>query len=414
MNNDMSKFRMNVDGISSRTFQNIDIRANDSIYIFVEVTIDPDDPLSLSPFIITDAIVVEGGSISQKIILEAWGQNANYVPNRFNSATLIRLTCNNQDLVWDDPKPYVIYGILFIDSCHIVMPPGTQVYVHGGIADFNGVIANDGALFLQEHGKLSVLGKKENPVVFQGDRLEGQFENIAGQWTGIVLLANSKDHVIKNAIIKNSVIGIRADSAATLTIDKTQIFNTSNAGVIGIHADISISNSLIHNNGTNSLFFGYGGNYNINYTTIANYGNQDPAIIMDNFLCLDSDCSNTAINPLHVTFTNTIISGSNGDEILFIDILEGADPASFEMNYKNCVVKIDELTGDEIFNAVCSDCMVLSQGDSLYVDIDNYDFYLNQNAIAIEKAMPLESIVDDLDNNLRDLLAPDIGCYEFQ
>ena len=42
-----STFRMNVDGISGRQFNNVEIRAHDSIFIFVEATLPENNLLQL-------------------------------------------------------------------------------------------------------------------------------------------------------------------------------------------------------------------------------------------------------------------------------------------------------------------------------------------------------------------------------
>lgn len=411
---DRSKFRMNIDGIPANQLSNVEILAKDSIYIFVEVTIDPDQPISISPFVISDAIVLEGQGISQSLILEAWGQNANYIPNRFNTGQLVRLTCGNSRVDWDDPKPYVIYGILFIDSCQLALYPGTQIYVHGGLAQLEGNVINDGALFFQKDGVLISEGTLDDPVVFQGDRLESSFQEVSGQWTGIRLLAESKGHIIRNTIIKNSIVGIRADSATSLVIDKTQIFNTSNAAVIGVHSDMSITNSLFYLNGSYSLLMGYGGDYDVAYTTFANYENQNPALYMDNFLCRDANCQVVDVFPLKARFTNCIIAGSNDDEILFVDVSEGQEPELFNVNYENCIVKIDELTMDQLFLDSCSDCTEMSIRDSLFTNLDDYDLTLHDMSIALDKGQSLENISDDILGNLRDAVTPDLGCYESQ
>ena len=47
-----SFFRLNVNGIPASEISNVEILSNDSLYIFAEVTIDPDQPLSFSPFVI--------------------------------------------------------------------------------------------------------------------------------------------------------------------------------------------------------------------------------------------------------------------------------------------------------------------------------------------------------------------------
>ncbi len=101
---DQSFFRLNIDGTSGNSATDIEIRAKDSLYIFAEVTIDPDQPLSNSPFIINDEILLETNGNSQVIVLEAWGQNANYIPNRFNNGGTALLTCDFGSVTWDDPK----------------------------------------------------------------------------------------------------------------------------------------------------------------------------------------------------------------------------------------------------------------------------------------------------------------------
>lgn len=412
LNSGSSKFRMNVDGISASTFEGIEIRAHDSIHIFVEVTIDPDEPPSISPFVIEDAIVFESPGIIQQLVLEAWGQNANYLPNRFSAGQLARLTCGNGTVTWNDPKPYVIYGILFIDSCDLVIPPGTKVFVHGGLANLQGNIINDGALFFQKEGRLLSRGTLDQPVVFQGDRLENEFSDVTGQWVGLRFLPGSKDNLLRHTIIKNSIVGIRVDSSSSAIVDKSVFFNTANAGIIGVHADVDISNCLFFQNGSNSLLFAYGGNYNVTYTTIANYINQDPGIFLDNFLCRDAQCNTIDIFPLNVTFTNTIIVGSNDDEILFVDGTDGQDPETFNMSFQSCVVKIDELESDEVFMNSCDNCISASLQDSLFVDLENNDFHLHQMSPALEQALPVQLIRDDLEGNSRDAQNPDIGCYE--
>jgi len=74
------KFRINVDGVSGTSFSNIDIPPSDSIWLFAEVTVDPDQPLSESPFVITETMSFETNGQNQSIVIDAWGQNANHIP----------------------------------------------------------------------------------------------------------------------------------------------------------------------------------------------------------------------------------------------------------------------------------------------------------------------------------------------
>ena len=129
-------FNLNIDGLSAKSFTNVEIPANDSIYVFAEVTINPNAPLSISPFVIDQELVFETNGNSQKIILEAWGQNANYIPSRSGKGGFAVLSGGDPNRVinWDDPKPYVIYGVLFIDSCILKIAAGTRIHVHGGLS----------------------------------------------------------------------------------------------------------------------------------------------------------------------------------------------------------------------------------------------------------------------------------------
>ena len=170
-----SRFRINVDGLSGPIVSDVRIRANDSIYVFVEVTVDPDQPLSESPFVIEEDFIIEVNGASSSILVDAWGQNANYIPNRFNRAQVYRLDCDTE-VWWDDPKPYVIYGLLFVDSCVLNIVAGTRVHVHGGIGrtqdnDGNVIFFNDGSIIIGPEGRLVTIGNADSPVIIEGDRL---------------------------------------------------------------------------------------------------------------------------------------------------------------------------------------------------------------------------------------------------
>jgi len=113
-NSNNSFFRINVDGINLNTVENIRIEPTDSIYVFAEVTIDPDNPLSISPFFIEENVNITVNNSSYQVLLEAWGQNANYIPNRESSGRVSLLSCDFNTVTWDDPKPYVLFVMVFL------------------------------------------------------------------------------------------------------------------------------------------------------------------------------------------------------------------------------------------------------------------------------------------------------------
>lgn len=419
-----SKFRINVDGYTVDANGNIfgtndplppiPVAGNDSIYIFVEVTIDPDAPLSDSPFVLYENLNFQTNGNDQRVILEAFGQNANYIPSRFSAGTASRLSCDFMTETWDDPKPYVIYGVLFVDSCELVIPAGTDIYVHGGLVNAgDGVFYNDGVWFFEENSTLKIEGTLGNPVTIQGDRLESSFDEVAGQWGGIRLGTGNNTHQITHTIIKNSIIGVRVDSAATLEIKNSEIRNTSNSGLLGVHSNISAENCLVVDNGGNSVQLEYGGAYDFKYCTLANYGSESTAIRLSNAICQDFGCVDCVENEMNASFENCIIIGSRTDEI---NLSDGCSDLALNVSFDNCIVRVDELLEDypDFFTTNCptNSCFQYPNGDPLFEDRNEGDYHLDSLSYAEMKAVPLAGIALDLDGEIRDGLMPDVGCYE--
>ena len=72
-----SQFSINVDGQSGYKFSDVEIYSKDSIYVFVRVTINPND--QNNPFFVEDRLIFETNGNRQLISLTAYGQNANYI-----------------------------------------------------------------------------------------------------------------------------------------------------------------------------------------------------------------------------------------------------------------------------------------------------------------------------------------------
>lgn len=418
------RFRMNVDGTPGNTVEEVEIAANDSIYVFAEVTIDPDQPVSISPFVVEDRIIFETNGNLQEVFLEAWGQNANYFPSRFNKGVPVVLSCRNSELTWNDPKPYVIYGEVFVDSCTINIPAGTRIYVHGGIArnEFFGTF-NDGILYMLPNGRLKMLGTKEKPVIIQGDRLESSFQNAPGQWAGIVLGKSSKGNVFENTIIKNSIYGIYADSASEASINNTQIYNTSSSGIIGVRSRITANNCLIYNNQSTSLVLAHGGDYAFTYCTVTSYGVNAAALSLTNYLCYDDPlvCRTRSDYRMNATFRNCIFFGSQKDQIRLADVSGGSPSSMFNVKFQDCVVRVEGLLTEQnnrfskFFETYCTDCLNGKVTDRLFMDPNADNYRLDSLSIALDKGKPILSprpILFDLEGTPRNANTPDPGCYE--
>ncbi|HMS53283.1 MAG TPA: hypothetical protein PKD56_13205, partial [Chitinophagales bacterium] len=101
-NGSQSAYRINVDGINGYEFKDVELWANDSLYIFVEVTIDPTD--LNTPFVVQDSVIFETNGNLQYVPLVAWGQNAHFFGPNTPNGSLVGTTA---DTTWTNDKPYV-------------------------------------------------------------------------------------------------------------------------------------------------------------------------------------------------------------------------------------------------------------------------------------------------------------------
>ena len=78
-------------------FNDLTLNSYDSIYIFIEVTIDPNG--TNLPLIVEDEIQLETNGNIKKVVLNAWGQDAYFHVNEIVQG------------LWTNDKPHVIYGV---------------------------------------------------------------------------------------------------------------------------------------------------------------------------------------------------------------------------------------------------------------------------------------------------------------
>lgn len=414
-------FTANVDGISGTNINNARIEAGDSIYIFCKVKVDPDQDISNSPFVLTDYLDFTVNSNVQSVVLVAWGQNANYITGKDNIGQQSVLSCNLGTLVWDDPKPYVIYGSLIIDECQLVIPEGARIYVHGGLVlpvNEGDSPFTDGRIFVGPKGQLTINGTAEKPVKFRGDRLEEEFAESDGQWGGIVIFNSNRVNKFSYLDLRNSNFGILADSGTTLHIDHSIIDNVVLNCLIGNHATIIASNCQFSNSVGYNVVLTYGGNYSFEYCSVPNVSGQSFAMSLDNYTCVLDDlgsCKPGSVrtNKTKLTVKNCILSGLDDDEIKIVDAFEGQQPEQFQYSFLNSVLKVDTYKDDPYFQERNSNCIYMNRTDRLYVNENKSQFQLDSLSIARGIAQTVPAIPDDLLGKLRKLTTPDAGCYEF-
>ena len=95
-----SKYRMTVDGMvgNNRIFENVEMLAKDSMYIFIETTVDIAQA-NPSDFLYTDHIEFGSGSTLQKVELVTLIQDAYFLyPQRFDDGTTETLPIGDEEV----------------------------------------------------------------------------------------------------------------------------------------------------------------------------------------------------------------------------------------------------------------------------------------------------------------------------
>ncbi|MFO8054584.1 MAG: choice-of-anchor Q domain-containing protein [Bacteroidales bacterium] len=396
-----SPFRINVNGLSGTSFSNIKLRGNDSLYTYVEVTVDPND--NEQPMIITDSIVFNTNGKVQDIKLVAWGQDANFIVADTDVSGLPAykiVAHQNENIVWDSNKPYVIYGYAVVDStASLTITEGTDVHFH----------ANSG-LWVYKGGNLKVEGTPSDPVHFRGDRPEPYYEDIPGQWDRIWLNEGSVDNEIRHAIIENGFIGIQAETLEgqmgnQLITENVIIRNMTGMGFLGRNYKVSTENTEVSNCGNYAVALTNGGDYSFTHLTVGNYWSdgirQTPSLYLNNFF--EQADGSLSSNDLSVTIANSIIYGNQQNEFLTEDIDDGS---LLEFTIDHCLVKTTQATtGNSWVNSLINQ-------NPQFEDAGNDDYTLSQGSPAIDAGTPAYQVPFDLKGDPRDA-QPDMGAYEY-
>ncbi|WP_020567539.1 right-handed parallel beta-helix repeat-containing protein [Neolewinella persica] len=413
-------FIFNVDGTRGPEANDVVIWGNDSIFVFVEVEVDPTEPEETSPFIAEDRLVFEMGNVREDVVLLAFGQNANYI-NGFNRGVPFRITCANGIATLPVDLPTVIYGSMFIDSCIVQALPGTRIYFHGGVqrndVQFGGFF-NDGFIFTQPNGSLQLLGTLEDPVIVRTDRLESAFAESTSKYRGLILGPGSTDNRLEHTQLLNAIVGITIDSAAEVTVENSIIAYSGGPAISAYQSDVTVSNSVFHSNSGNAIQFVKGGNLMMDHTTIANYGVDASGLVLTNFSCDDSGQICIAA-PMVADIRNSIISGSRGSELGLLDIFAGMEPAQFRVRIDNSIVRTDQGFLDsqdglfaDFYESICNGCINLTFNDPLFQSIEQDNYQLDSLSLARDLGEFLPAFPIDLLGVDRDTDSPDAGAYE--
>ena len=388
-----SSFKINVNGLPTVSTDQVDIKANDSIYVFVKVNINP--TAANQPFILTDSVRISYNGNIKFVQLQAYGQNAVYLNNRkFNSDTILT-----------GGKPFVILKGLTVDAgVTVTVQAGTKFYCHA-----------DAPILI--NGTLKLNGTASSKIIFTGDRLDEPYNAYPASWPGIYLNATSKDNYFNHVIIKNAFQGLVLQQPSSnpnpkLVAERTEISNAFEVGVLLLNSSALFKNCLLARSGVNLAVIA-GGNYNFENCTIAGYStlykpHLEAGTSIANFGTVAGALVN---NNCLANFTNCIFWGENGSVKNEL-VTRRQGTSTLTVSLRNCIYKAEEQPGNVTFIASIANQAPLF--DSINVGRNSFDFHIsNPGAPGINRGLPV-GIGTDLDGKSRSVGITDIGCYELQ
>ena len=380
-----SKFSINVDGLQGTKIEDLYIEGGDSLFVFVEVTLDPNG--TNLPLVIEDSIRFKSNEKNQFVKLAAWGQDAYFHYKDLNEG------------VWPNDKPHVIYGYAAVDSAKTLnIQAGTHIYMH-----------KNSILYVYK-STLNIQGTSGNEVIIEGDRLEQDYQNVSGQFYGIYF-QKARPCTIDYAIIKNGTSGVHlydedpTNSDYTLTMTNTIIKNQARYGVfIFAGAKVKAENCIVAKNGTHALFVLQGGDFNFNHCDLLGYGSStNPAVGISNYYN-DYTAGQTNVSSIEEgKLYNCVVTGNLTTEFAMDTIQMSGVVLNFD--FKNTLLKSEEVYTDSFYDA-----SVIWNGSPLFTNPTEFDFTFGTSSDLQGNGINTSVVTDILGNPRNN--PPDIGAIE--
>ncbi len=381
-------FHLNVDGIRGDEFHNVEIRGNDSIYIFIEAYLDEME--SDEPTLLEDLLLFETNGQTQKVLLSAWGQDV----IRLSGDTISRNTR------FTGNKPYLIYDTVYVSpGVTLTLDAGTTLLFH-----------DKGAMRCA--GRMLANGTAEEPVTFRGDRLdrivgETSFDIMSGQWGGIIFTPPTMGNVLKHVVMKGSSIGMHCSAYGdtvncALKLINCVLTNSSSTCLATAACYVQAIGTEFSDAAEEVVYFA-GGKVKASQCTFANnYLFTVPELPIVNIF--DVEFSDGTIGKIKAYFDNCIIHGLSPE-------LNEGKLDNFDVYMRYCLFKSNGEDDAHFINCVW-------EGDPMFLTVRDdhlFDYRLGNESDAIGKGnpalCPAEARYDRYGNDRLAGGAVDLGAY---
>lgn len=390
LRDDNSCFSLNVDGVSGDIFHDVEIRGNDSIFVFIECLLP--ETASREPQLYEDFLDFETNGVRTSVCLEAYGQNV----RRMHAE---RIT---GDVTLTAELPVVVFDSLVVErGATLRIEPDARILFHDGAS-------------LIVHGRLEAAGEPGKMIRLRGDRLDNVLPNVgyeilAGQWEGVRFTADSYDNRMEYVDLHSTVRGVVADSCADLSRTKLTLLNSwlhnSQNSVLDVRYGRVDAGGCCFSEAADAVVSLTGGEHRFLQCTIANNylfsAIRNPLLTLYHLMPEDSYDSDMPL--MRASFENCIIYGLAGD--LNEGDLTGTDvylrnvslksPGEDDANFIDCLWDTDPLfltnRSEYYFNyRLQPDSPVIGRGNGSYLT---------------------PAVMTDMDGESRDTSAPTLGAY---
>ena len=247
-----SPFTCWIGGQRGKSFQDIRVVGEDSIFILVEAQARSQNELEIREE--EDGLLVEYGSAQHRLPIRMWSRDVVY------GDTLVI----ERDTDWrGEVSRHIGTELRVLSRATLYLGAGMQLFFSPGAR-------------MYVEGRLEAIGTPEKPIVFTSHRQDGDYKEAPGQWKGIVLASVEEEHTIIHASIRNADIGLslgrpdQIESVGLLRLGNAQIFNMSTGALLTYGGNTFIYNTAMYN-AKYYLAQHYGGMHRYVHCTMSSY-----------------------------------------------------------------------------------------------------------------------------------------------